>query len=213
MVCPGAANLRPDVLPALKDESNAEGPRVRWLNLRNALVVAQVALSLALLISTGLFLRTLRYARQIDLGFKPDQVLEVSFNLRLQGYNEAKGREFYQRIVERLERLPGVQTASVTNLLPLGFMADHTCRSPKTRGSAQRRVFAGDVCVGSKYFETIGTPLLRGRDFTAQDTIKSPPVAIVSEKLARSLWPEIKEPGEALGKRLRVGRANQFSVK
>src|SRR5918996_1265198 len=99
---------RPDVLSALKDESNAESPRVRWLNLRNTLVITQVALSLALLITTGLFLRTLRYARQIDLGFKPDQVLEVSFNLRLQGYDEAQGREFYRQIVERLERLPGV---------------------------------------------------------------------------------------------------------
>ena len=83
---------------------------------------------------------------------------------------------------------------------------------PEPRVPPNERVFAGDVSVGSQYFETIGTPLLRGRDFTAQDTIKSPQVAIVSEKLARSLWPEIKEPGEALGKRLRVGRANPNSL-
>jgi predicted permease len=209
---PALQASRPDVLPALKDESNAEGPRVRWLNLRNALVVIQVALSLALLISTGLFLRTLRYARQIDLGFKPDQVLEVSFNLKLQGYSEAKGREFYQRIVERLERLPGVQTASVTNLLPLGFMFLSTPVMPEDREvPPNERIFAGNVSVGSQYFETIGTPILRGRNFTTQDTINSPQVAIVSEKLARTLWPEIKEPGEALGKRLRVGRANLIS--
>jgi predicted permease len=185
---------------------------VRWLNLRNALVITQVALSLALLISTGLFLRTLRYAQQIDLGFKPDQVLQVSFNLRLQGYNEAKGREFYQRIVERLERLPGVQTTSVTNLLPLGFIWLSTPVVPEDREvPPNERVFAGSVSVGSQYFETIGTPLLRGRGFTVQDTIKSPQVAIVSEKLARRLWPEIKEPGEALGKRLRVGRSDLIS--
>ncbi|HEU4931203.1 MAG TPA: ABC transporter permease [Pyrinomonadaceae bacterium] len=209
---PALQASRPDVLPALKDESNAEGPRVRWLNLRNALVVAQVALSLALLISTGLFLRTLRYARQIDLGFKPDQVLEVSFNLRLQRYDEAKGREFYQRIVERIERLPGVQTASVTNVLPLGFMYLATPVMPEDREVPPNdRVFAGDVSVGSQYFETIGTPLLRGRAFTAQDTINSPQVAIVSEKLTRILWPEIRDPGEALGRRLRVGRANPIS--
>ena len=209
---PALQASRPDVLPALKDESNAESPRVRWLNFRNALVITQVALSLALLISTGLFLRTLSYARQIDLGFKPDQVLEVSFNLQLQGYNDAKGREFYQRIVERLETLPGVQTASVTNLLPLGFMWLSTPVVPEDREvPPDNRAFAGDVCVSSKYFETIGTPLLRGRDFTSQDTIKSPPVAIVSEKLAYSLWPEINDPGEALGKRLRVGRSNPIS--
>lgn len=209
---PALQASRPDVLPALKDESNAEIQRLRWLNLRNALVITQVALSLALLISTGLFLRTLSYARQIDLGFKPDQVLAVSFNLKLQGYNEAKGQEFYGRIVERLERLPGVETASVTNLLPLGFMWLSTPVVPEDREvPPNERVFAGGVSVGSKYFETIGTPLLRGRDFTAQDTIKSPQVAIVSEKLARSLWPEIKDPGEALGKRLRVGRSDLIS--
>ena len=209
---PALQASRPDVLPALKDESNAEGPRVRWLNLRNALVVTQVALSLALLISTGLFLRTLRYAQQIDLGFKPDQVLQVSFNLRLQGYNEAKGREFYRQIVERLESQPGVQTASVTNLLPLGFIWLSTPVVPEDREvPPNERVFAGSVSVGSQYFETIGTPLLRGRGFAVQDTIKSPQVAIVSEKLARRLWPEIKEPGEALGKRLRVGRSDLVS--
>ena len=209
---PALQASRPDLLPALKDESNAESQRVRWLNLRNALVITQVALSLALLISTGLFLRTLSYARQIDLGFKPDQVLAVSFNLKLQGYNEAKGREFYRQIVERLERLPSVQRVSVTNLLPLGFMWLSTPVVPEDREvPPNERVFAGDVSVGSQYFETIGTPLLRGRDFTAQDTIKSPQVAIVSEKLAHTLWPEIKEPGEALGKRLRVGRSDLVS--
>jgi predicted permease len=209
---PALQASRPDVLPALKDESNSEGPRVRWLNLRNALVVIQVALSLALLISTGLFLRTLGYARQIDLGFKPDRVLAASFNLRLQGYNEAKGREFYQRLVERLERMPGVQTASVTNLLPLGFIWLSVPVVPEDREvPANERVFAGNVCVGFKYFETIGTPLLRGRDFTAQDTTNSPPVAVITERLARSLWPEIKDPGEALGKRLRVGRSDPIS--
>src|ERR1700752_1251172 len=209
---PALQASRPNVLPALKDESNAESPRVRWLNLRSALVITQVALSLALPISTGLFLRTLGYARQIDLGFKPDHVLQVSFNLRLQRYNEAQGREFYQRIVERIERLPGVQTARVTNLLPLGFIWLSPPVVPEDREvPPNERIFAGSVSVGSQYFETIGTPLLRGRGFTAQDTIKSPQVAIVSEKLARSLWPEIKEPGEALGKRLRVGRSDLVS--
>jgi putative ABC transport system permease protein len=209
---PALQASRPDVLPALKEEGNAEVPRVRWLNWRNALIITQIALSLTLLISTGLFLRTLRYARQIDLGFKPDQVLGVSFNLRLQRYNEAQGREFYHRIVERLERLPGVQTASVTNLLPLGFIWLSTPVVPEGREvPPNERVFAGNVSVGLKYFETIGTPLLRGRDFTAQDMINSPQVAIVSEKLARRLWPEINDPGEALGKRLRVGRSDFIS--
>src|SRR6185295_4278816 len=113
-------------------------------------------LSLALLITTGLFLRTLRYARQIDLGFSPDHVLAASFNLRLQHYNEAQGREFYQRIVERVDRLPGVQTASVTNLLPLGFIWLTTPVVPEDREvPPDDRVVAGSVSAGSQYFETI----------------------------------------------------------
>ncbi len=203
---PALQASRPDVVPALKDESGAEGARSRWLNFRGALVVAQVALSLALLISTGLFLRSLRYAQQIDLGFKPDYVLEVSFDLRLQGYNEAKGGEFYRQIVERLETLPGAQTACVTNQLPLGFVALGSAVVPEGRDiPPNERPYANSFSVGSRYFETIGTSLLRGRDFNAQDTINSTRVAIVSENLARRLWPEIKDLGEALGKRLRAG--------
>jgi predicted permease len=209
---PALQTSRPDVVSALKDESGAEGARARWLNLRGALVIAQVALSLSLLVSTGLFLRSLRYARQIDLGFKPDNVLEVSFNLALQGYNEARGKEFYRRIVERLERLPGAQSACVTNMLPLGFMALATPVVPEGREiPANERLFAGNFNIGPRYFETIGTPLIRGRDFTAHDTINSSRVAIVSEKLARGLWPEIKEPGEALGKWLRAGDSDPIS--
>jgi macrolide transport system ATP-binding/permease protein len=209
---PALQASRPDVVPALKDESGAEGSRRRWLNLRGALVVTQVALSLALLISMGLFLRSLRYTQLIDLGFKPDNVLEASFNLELQGYSEARGREFYRQIIERLERLPGAQSACVTNILPLGHMALSSPVVPEGRQIPQNeRLYAGNFTVGPRYFETISTPLIRGRDITAQDSINSPPVAIVSEKLARALWPELKDPGEALGRRVRVGASDPIS--
>jgi putative ABC transport system permease protein len=139
-------------------------------------------------------------------------VLEVSFNLAHQGYDEAKGREFYRQIVERLERLPGAQSACVTNMLPLGFVALGAPVIPEGREVPPReRPYAGSFAVGPRYFETIGTPLIRGRDFTAEDTINSTQVAIVSEKLARRLWPEIKDPGDALGKRVRVGYPNAIS--
>ena len=73
------------------------------------------------------------------------------------------------------------------------------------------RPIAGSFTVGPRYFETIGTPLIRGRDFTAQDTLNSKQVAIVSEKLARRLWPEIKDFGEALGRKLRIGDPDTIS--
>jgi predicted permease len=211
-LAPALQASRPDVVPALKDESDAQGLSLRRWNLRNALVVAQVALSLSLLIGTGLFLRTLQFARQIDLGFKPDHVLAGMIDVGLQGYDEAKGREFYRQIVARLAQLPGAQSASVTNVLPLSFFGPRTAVVPEGREIPQNEgIVAGNITVSPRYFETLGTPLIRGRDFTVRDTINSTQVAIVSEKLARSLWPEIKDSGEALGKRLRAGEPNPIS--
>lgn len=205
---PALQASRPDVIPALKDQSSAESGRMGWLNPRSALVITQVALSLALLISMGLSLRSLNHAQRIDLGFKPENVLEVSFDMQLQGYSEARGKEFYRQLVARLERLPGAQAVSVTNMLPLGFWAFGASVAAEGRQlSSDEGRSAANYSVGPHYFEAIGTPLLYGRDFTAQDAGESLPVAIVSEKLAYKLWPEIKSSAEAVGRRLLVDGA------
>jgi putative ABC transport system permease protein len=206
-LAPALQSSKPDLVPALKDESGAEGRRQRRFNLRDALVITQMALSLVLLIGAGLLLRSLYHAQHIDLGFKPDNVLQISFDLNLQGYSEARGREFYRQMSERLERLPGVQTVSVTNLTPLDFIWSPSQVEPLDRKIPENeRPTAGSFTVGRRYLETIGTPLVHGRDFTAQDDAASPPVAIISENLARTLWPELKDTGDALGKSLRVTR-------
>jgi predicted permease len=206
---PAWQTSRPDVVPALKDERGATGQRARSFNLRHTLVVAQVAMSLLLLVCAGLFLRSLRYAQQIELGFKPENVLTASFNLRLQGYDEARGREFYRQIVERLERLPGVQAVSVANFLPLGFAGRGTAVTPADRAlPPNERPAASYFSVGTRYFETLGTPLLSGRDFTAQDNADSRPVVIISERLAQRLWPEFKDSREALGRHVRASQPN-----
>jgi predicted permease len=205
-LAPALRASKPDLVPALKDESGSEDRLGRRFNLRDTLVVAQVALSLSLLIGAGLFIRSLLHAQRIDLGFEPDKALDVNFDLKLQGYDEAKSREFYRQIVERLERLPGVQSVSVANMTPLGFIGLFSAIEPADRNMAPNEALpdASYFAVGRRYFETIGTPLVRGRDFGAQDSATSPSVAIISEGLARRLWPEMKDVGEALGKRLRV---------
>ncbi len=199
-LAPALRASKPELVPALKDESGVEGRR--WFNLRSALVVAQVALSLVLLVGAGLFIRGLQRAQSFDLGFKPDNVLTFSFNLKLQGYDEARGREFFLRVVERLERLPGVQAVTMANFLPLGFAARASPVAPADRELPQReRPIAGYFAVGLRYFETIGTPLLSGRGFMPQDMANAPAVAIISQGLAHRLWPN----EAALGKRLRLG--------
>jgi predicted permease len=201
---PALQASKPDVVPALKDE--AESTRGHWLNLRGALVVTQVALSLALLISLGLFLRSLNYTRHLDLGFEPENVLEATFDLEFQGYDETKGREFYRQLIPRLAALPGVQSAAVTNILPLGFWAPRASVMAEGQQLPENeRPSAANFAVGPRYFETIGTPLLHGRDFTPQDTSAALPVAIVSEALAHRVWPDIKAAAAVLGQRLQVG--------
>jgi putative ABC transport system permease protein len=202
---PALQASNPDLALALKDVSGVTTRSRRWFNLRNGLVVAQVTLSLTLLIGAGLFIRSLQRAQSFDLGFKPDNVLTFSLNLRSQGYDEARGREFFPRLIERLEGLPGAQSVSLSNFLPQGFIARVSPVAPMDRElPPDERPVAGYFAVGLRYFETVGAPLVRGRDFTPQDAATAPAVAIISEGLARSLWPEIKDSGEALGRRLHV---------
>jgi predicted permease len=202
---PALAASRPDVVRALKDETGTatqRGKRGRF-NLRNALVVSQLAVSLVLLIAAGLFIRSLQQMQKIDPGFQTENRLALSFNLEPEGYNEARGREFARQLPERVRALPGVQAATMANYLPLGFMLlteevtiDGRATPPDARNlnvAAQR--------IGLDYFRTLGTPLVRGRDFTPQDSANAPAVAIINETMARRFFPN-EDP---IGKRLRFG--------
>src|SRR5262249_4367368 len=120
-LAPAWAATRPDVVPALKDETGTSGGWRRFSS-RNLLVVAQVALSLVLLIVAGLFIRSLRHGQTIDAGFDTDNGLVMTFDLGLQGYSEERGRQFYQQLVERLAATPGVRSGAIANYFPLGFM-------------------------------------------------------------------------------------------
>lgn len=202
---PALAASKPDVVPALKDETGTAKHRGRGgrFNLRNALVVAQLAVSLVLLIAAGLFIRSLQQMQKVDPGFQTENRLALSFNLEPEGYNEAKGREFARQLVERVRMLPGVQAATMANYLPLGFMLlteevtiDGRATPPEARHlniAAQR--------IGLDYFRTLGTPLVRGRDFTPQDSVNAPAVVIINETLARRFFPNV----DPLGQRLRFG--------
>jgi predicted permease len=190
-----------DLLPALKDETGSGGLRRSWW--KDGLIVLQVALSLVLLVGGGLMLRALQRAQALDLGFEPKNAVEVSFDLRLQGYDGARGREFQKRLLERVRTLPGVQAAGVVDLAPvdLHFSRDSVFvegQVPERAANAPRAMVSR---AGPGYFRAMGTGLVRGRDFTEWDDEKAPPVAVVNETFARRFW-----PGEdPLGRRLRQG--------
>ncbi len=199
---PALAASKPDVVPALKDEAGAEMRRGRF-NLRGALVVVQLAVSLVLLIAAGLFIRSLQQMQKIDPGFQTVNRLALSFNLEQEGYDEAKEREFSRQLLERVRTLPGVQAATLANFLPLGFMtlAEPVVIDGRAAPPGERPPFIAAQRIGPDYFRTIGTPLVRGRDFTPQDSANTPAVALINETMARRFFPN-EDP---IGKRLRIG--------
>jgi len=159
--------------------------------LRSALVVAQVAGSLALLVVAGLFTRSLAGAHLADLGFEPVHVLNMSIDPHEIGYNEEQGKQFYADLLLRVRALPGVQSASVAATIPTGEMQnggpiviEGRPVDPNTTGPS-----AGSNYVSTGYFKTMGIPVLRGRDFTEADGPTSAFVAIVNEEMARRIWP------------------------
>jgi macrolide transport system ATP-binding/permease protein len=205
-LAPAWAATKPEVIPALKDETHTSERRRRFA-LRNLLVVAQVALSLILLVGAGLFIRSLRYVQAIDPGFDTRNGLVMSLNPGLLGYSEDGGRQLQSQLVERLAGLPGVNSVTTADYFPLGFI---TLANPITiEGQAPppdgRPMMAVRQRIGLRYFETMGIPLLRGRSFTAADTASSEPVVIVNQALARRHWPNNQDIGEVVGRRIRIG--------
>src|SRR3954451_12681942 len=135
-------------------------------------------------------------------GFDTRNALTMSFDLGLQGYDEARGQQFYRQLTERLQALPGVEHAAVTSYIPLSlnynsnniFVEGH----PAERG--ENVPLAMTASVGPDYFKAMGTPLLEGREFTATDQEKSETVAVVIEFFVRRLMPELSWLAEAVGK-------------
>jgi predicted permease len=182
-LAPALRSTRPDLVEALKNETPAVG-RLRRFSLRNALVVVQVAMSLALLVGAGLCLRSLGNASSIDIGMKPDNVLLMAVDPKLHQYSREKTQQFLQQLRERVSALPGVRSVSFVDSLPLsmgGVNYDFKTEGGKDR--AEQTVNADVYSVGSGYWETMGIPLLRGRDFSR--TAGDGNVAIVNETLAR----------------------------
>lgn len=198
---PALQATKTDLVSALKDEVSFGSHRRAWL--KNGLIVFQVALSLVLLIGGGLMLRALQQAQTLNLGFNPQNAAEVSFDLRLQGYDDAQGKEFQKRVLERVRVLSGVQAAGIADMVPVDLHFSRT--TIFIEGQTLERTANAPVALYSRispgYFQAMGTRLVQGRDFTEQDDDKAVRVAIVNETFARQFW-----PGEnPIGKRFSLG--------
>jgi predicted permease len=185
-LAPALRATRPDLVVALKNESAIFGG-MRGFGLRNALVVAQVALSLVLLAGAGLFLRSLQNASSIDLGMKPSNILLLGVDPRLHNYSPEKTQQFLSQLRDRVSALPGVRTVSFVDSLPLsigGTGGDFYAKGGKAGGN--ERVNADIYRVGAGFFAGLGIPLLRGRDFNRQTDDEH--VAIINQTMARHMF-------------------------
>ena len=181
---PALQSSKPQLVPALKEESSMAG--FRRSRLRNGLVVAQVSLSLVLLISAGLIVRSLQAAQKMRPGFNPENAVAISFDVSLQGYNEARGRAFQKQVLEHVQALPQIENAALTDNLPLGLnYNDHTIyiEGSEFKGASTLPIA---IPFGSTpgYFDVMGIPL-RGRDFRDDENKLEHRVAIVNETFAK----------------------------
>jgi predicted permease len=197
---PALQASRPDLVPALKDQTSGSGSR--GSRLQAALVSAQVAVCLVLLIGAGLFIRGLMNALETDLGFRPAGAVAVSVNLGPQGYELEQARSFYSELLERTRGLSGVSAAALAMVVPVNPGGMRTTVLPQGYEPAADEDMEIDVnLVSPGYFRTLGIPLLSGRGFEASDRSDAPRVAVVNETWVDRFWPG-QEP---VGRTIRFG--------
>jgi len=200
---PALQASKPDVVAALKDEKLWFSAGRRKFSPRNLLVVTQIAVSLLLLITAGLFIRNLRNTQKAQPGFVLDNALMMSFDLDSANYKSARGKIFEEQLLARVRALPQVSSASLAESVPLGSGGSTSglfIEGEPAPDQFDESSLLSHNTVASDYFRAMGIPFVRGRDFNDGDTLSSPGVVIVNETLARRLAPD----GNALGRRLRM---------
>jgi predicted permease len=190
---PALKFTRPAVMRAVKGDVGAGGRRSS--RLHRFAVAAQVAMALPLLIVTGMVLEATRLMDDANYGFEPQGLHIAQLDLAAEGYTQERSESFLRDVRDAVGTLTGIESAALATAVPLDYVGRYRRLS---RSGDVDYVFAERTIASERYFETIGTPILRGREFERADTLTAEPVAVITEALAERLWPG----EEALGRRV-----------
>ncbi len=200
-LAPAWQAVKTDLIPALKSGGLTASARRRTIG-RNALVVSQLALAMVLLVCAGMLLDGFRKALVLNPGFRTDHVMLMEFDTSFARYSENQSREFYRNLTDRARSLPGARSVALTQNVHLSPNIATETVIPEgyqfTPGQESVALFSSTV--DEHYFDTMKTPIVRGRAFTANDKADSHRVAIVNEEFANRYWPK----QDAIGKRVRL---------
>jgi predicted permease len=213
-LAPAWQAARTDVVRGLKNETGGSVAGARRFSPRNTLVIVQLALSMVVLVSGGLYVKTLHAVGKADLGFDTERLISMHLDPGMLGYQGAAARTYFAKLVRQAQLLPGVQSVSLAQSLPvtLGSREVVTVDPVVPEGEPPQLDIPDPLAwcghcvkvtsVWPQHFETLGIRVLVGRDFTERDDLKAPAVAIVNQSAARRLF---GSEARALGKRVRVG--------
>ncbi len=207
-LAPALQATRPNLVLELKERAGGEVFTGRRFGLRHVFIVAQVALCMVALIGAGLFLLSLRNAQQTDPGFNTQNLAMLSFDLGSLNYDPPRVKEFQRRALQTVQNTPGVQAATLASDVPLfgGGFSRSVFPEGQEGSSSRNGVLVTTDQVAAGYLQTLGIPLMRGRDFDTAVREESPKVAIINETAARRFWPD-QDP---LGKRFKFYGENDF---
>ena len=205
-LAPALRATRLDLQTMLKEGGGALLASSRRL-FRSVLVISQVAICVVVLIAGGLFVRSLQQVARMDLGFRTDHLLMASLDLGLQGYDEASQKQFHRRLLDRLKEAPGVRSASLASSIPFGYSFEIAQIAAEEKAGDKDSFTAVHAnYVTPEYLTTMGSAVLRGRNFAQHDSETAQKVAIINATMAERLWPD----QDALGKRFKWGQNGDF---
>ena len=208
-LAPAFAALRTDMNAALKQGGRSGSAGGSHARLRSALVVAEIAIALVLVVLSGLLLRSFQKMRNVSLGFNPRHVVLASYSLPMHQYGtQASVDGFNRELLRRVQALPGVRFAGLASWLPMSGSSNHTgfVAEGYTQPKGVPTNVEEAIQVEGAYFHAMDIPLLRGRTFTGSDDAQAPLVVIVNRKLAEHYWPH-QNP---IGKHIHIG-SNRYS--